>query len=420
MRTLLLILCAAALAAPGVASARPAPVTWCGGADERQADRVPELELASTQQVRLVYVTPADGPDNFAAYVSGMATDAAWIDEWWEAQDPSRTPRFDRYAFPGCTSRFGALDIGFVKLRNGGAFYSSADPFYSLSNELATSFPDSEKTIVYYDGPIPDGNVCGQSPKNAGFGGSYGIAFVYLHSNCGLLPPGAGTSAQVAAHELIHNLGALPNGAPNACPGDSGHPCDSESDVLYPYVGDASTLDAVTLDVNRDDYYAHSGSWWDVQDSPWLSHLPQFPVAFSVAGSGSLAVRTPTGSLPCDNGCSDIGVDSDEQVIAVAVPSPGWRVARWSGACTAISLSCTVTVSAPVTAAVTFERAPVRAVVRITGRGHVTQTRGTGRVRLNAVPARGWRFAGWSGACSGRGGCVLTQSGTVRARFVKR
>ena len=40
-------------------------------------------------------------------------------------------------------------------------------------------------------------------------------------------------------------------------------------------------------------------------------------------------------------------------------------------------------------------------------------------VRLTATPARGSRFAGWSGACSGRGGCRvrMTADRTVTARF---
>ena len=112
-RIVLLLL--VALAFPAAAAAAPAPVTWCGN-DEVAADRVPDLDQASADQVRFVYVIPSDGVDRFAAVASGIATDAAWIDGWWRAQDPTRTPRFDRYPFADCTTTFGALDIGFVRL----------------------------------------------------------------------------------------------------------------------------------------------------------------------------------------------------------------------------------------------------------------------------------------------------------------
>jgi hypothetical protein len=432
-RALLLAACVSALGLPAVASARPAPVTWCG-TDEVAADRVPELEVSSTAQVRFVYAFPADGADNFAATASGMAFDAAWIDEWWQRQDATRSPRFDRYPFPGCTSRFGGLDIGVVRLPNGTAYYRTTDNFRRLNGDLADAFPQTEKTVVYYDGPVADTNVCGESPSNESFGGRFGIAYVFLQSACGATPVGGGASAQIAAHELIHDLGALPDGAPHPCPNDEGHPCDSPTDILYPYLGEAATLDGVTLDVGRDDYYGHTGSWWDVQDSSWLAHLPQYPLSLAVAGSGTLVVRTDTGPLDCERGCSGLTIDSDAEITAVAVPSSGWRVGGWSGACTELALSCTLTMSGPMSATVTFVRAPVRVVVRVTGKGRVTSTPrgiscpgscsrsfpGGTSVRLTASATKGWRFAGWSGACTGRSRCALTSDGTVRARFVRR
>ena len=83
---------------------------------------------------------------------------------------------------------------------------------------------------------------------------------------------------------------------------------------MYPYTYDGETLDTAVLDAGRDDYYGHSGTWWDVQDSPWLTHLPQFSLAASGAGaregrrrSGdsrlcAAAARRPSTTVsPCDS-----------------------------------------------------------------------------------------------------------------------
>jgi hypothetical protein len=410
-------------------------VAWCGS-DEVTIDRVPELEVSAAQQVRLVYAIPSDGSDSFGTFASGMATDAAWIDEWWRAQDPARTPRFDRYPFPGCTSQAGSIDIGFVRLPNGTAYYRSSTMFQLLNQDLVRTFASDQKTIVYYDGAVSEADVCGQSPSNETLGGQAGISYVYLQSDCDLTPLGAGASAVVAAHELIHNFGALPPGAPHPCPDDDGHPCDSTSDILTPFLQPGATLDAVTLDVNHDDYYAHSGSWWDVQDSTWLTHLPQFPLTLTITGSGTVVPRTnDTSTLACDTGCANLELDNGLTLTVFALPSAGWHVGGWSGACTPQGLSCVATITAPTNVQVTFARNPVRVAVRVAGRGHVTSApRGiacTGAcsrsfspgtiVRLIAAPSRGWRFTGWSGACTGRSRCVLTpDGGTVRARFVRR
>jgi hypothetical protein len=433
LRPLALACCVAALAAPGLAAARPAPVTWCGTGAIAD-NRVPDLEVSSSAQVRFVYVIPSDGADNFATTALGIATDAAWIDEWWRSQDPIRTPRFDRYAFPGCASRFGQLDIGFVRLPHDTAFYRSAGIFQLLTADLVSALPARQKTIAYYDGDVSVPDVCGQSATNENLGGQFAVSYVYLRSACGLAPAGDGTSAEVAAHELIHNLGALPPGAPHACPGDAGHPCDSATDILYPYVGEASTLDVVTLDFNRDDYYGHSGSWWDVQDSNWLMHLPQRAVTLAIEGSGSLLVRLDSTAIPCENGCSGIQID-DGSLTATGLPSPGWHVAGWSGGCTTTLPACDFTAPGDVNATITFTRIPVRVRVGVIGKGRVTSSPGGiactktcsrtfaagTRVRLTASAARGWRFAGWNGGCTGRSICTVPElGGSVQARFVRR
>ena len=80
-------------------------------------------DLSSPRQVHVTYAIPADGVDQFAAFGSRLATDAEAMDVWWRREDPTRTLRFDLFAFPGCTAKFGRLDIGFVRLpRSGGSY----------------------------------------------------------------------------------------------------------------------------------------------------------------------------------------------------------------------------------------------------------------------------------------------------------
>jgi hypothetical protein len=426
---------AVALVAPAVAHATPAPVAWCGH-DEVAANRTPDLNLSASEQVRMVYAVPADGQDDFAFESNGIARDAAWIDEWWRHQDPARTPRFDRYAFPGCTAPFADLDIGFVRLPHDAAFYATSDIYRLLTLDLIDAFPAGQKTVVYYAGTAADPDVCGIGPTaSERLGGVNGIAYVFLGSACELRPTGSGPSAEVAAHELIHDLGALEPGAPHACPDTAGHPCDSATDILYPYLGGASSLEVVTLDYNRDDYYGHSGSWWDVQDSPWLSHLPQMPFALTITGSGSVQLKAGEESLPCSSGCTGLALDADSVLDGLAIPDPGWRVGGWSGGCAASAGPCRVEVTGPTQVTVTFVRAPVDVSVGVRGQGRVTSTptgiacrsrcthtfkAGT-VVRLAATAARGWRFAGWSGACTGRGACsVRGEGGDAVARFVRK
>jgi hypothetical protein len=57
--------------------------------------------------------------------------------------------------------------------------------------------------------------------------------------------------------------------------------------------GDGDSLASLQLDVGRDDYYGHSGSWWDTQDSGLLYHLdlslpPTPPVIATATNVGSV------------------------------------------------------------------------------------------------------------------------------------
>jgi hypothetical protein len=431
-----LLVVVAALSVPALAAARlPATYTWCG-TDEVTQDRMPELEVASDRQVRFFYAIPSDGTDNFQATANGIVNDAAWIDQWWQSQDPTRTPRFDRYPFPGCASTWGQLDIGFIRLPNPASYYATRDALsVRLDEDLVRTFAPSQKTVVYYDGPTANSQVCGETDYLANtLGGRNGIVYVYPQSACNLTPIGSGGSAEVAGHELLHNLGAVPDAAPNECPApNQGHVCDTKTDVMYPFISPDSTLDEVVLDQNHDDYYAHGSAWWDVQDSDWLEHLPQFPFSLAEQGSGRLVARSGTLKLPCDSGCTSLPLDNGTTVSVIAVPAPGWVFSSWNGSCTGAAPSCVLSVGAAAAATATFVKAALRVTAAVTGKGRITSsptgiscpgvcttTFGAASVRLAAKPSAGWKFAGWRGTCTGTRACVLSARASVRAVFARR
>lgn len=269
------------LAAP-LATAAPSPSRWCGPG-ESAVDRPDVLDNA--KQIHVIYAYPADGTSRFAQLSLGIARDIAAIDTWWRAQDSSRAPRWDMASFGGCDTQYGQLDISSVKLPRPAGYYASLDLVMDrLSEDLAaapTNFDDTDKKyVVLYDGTLSQGggrfSICGLSPSTVLGGGPDAYAGVFLMPPCGDGLGGATNTAGTIAHELIHNLGALQrSGPPNACRTSPGHPCDAENDVMSPTGEYGSILTTLQLDVGRNDYYAHSGTWWDVQDSPFLEHVGQ-------------------------------------------------------------------------------------------------------------------------------------------------
>ena len=142
-----------------------------------------------------------------------------------------------------------------------------------------------KKNLVYYGGPSVETDVCG-----VGGGDFDGPGFaIVVPAGCPTVP-----TDTVLAHELLHALGAVPPGDPHPCPDDAAHPCDSPTDVLYPFTH-GEPLTQKVLDYNHDDYYGHSGSWPDIQDSSWLSHLdtPQLAFAITFAGAGTVTSDVP-------------------------------------------------------------------------------------------------------------------------------
>jgi hypothetical protein len=414
-RLVVLVVALAAFALPHAALAAP----WCVGG-ESPTDRFPDVPAGA--EVHLVYAIPQDGADSFAAFSQQIVDDVTRIDAWWRTQDPTRTPRFDLAPSATCAD-LAALDITFVRLNA-----VAADLLRSTYTAVRAAIPPSsgldvlaKRYLVYYDGPVADPTICG-----VGSGGRFakegGLAMVLARACAGV-----GT-AVTAAHELLHAMGALPAGAPHPCPGDRGHPCDSEQDILYPRAT-GTPLEGLFLDVNHDDYYAHSGTWFDLQDSALLRRLDAPPVQLAVGLSGQGRVVSDLPGLDCAAACTtawDPGTQLELHAEGTAGVS---RFVRWTGACRGPS-DCSVELGGTASANAVFGplRVPVR--VAVNGRGRVSciprctkQFSAGVPLTLRAVASKGWRFTGWTGACRGK---LLTCrpatdfAVTARATFRKR
>lgn len=392
-----------AAAGPSLAHASTAPpVSWCGSVPA-STDRP---DAVAGRQVHVIYALPSDGVDRFADVGPGITTDLSAVVSWWKQQDFTRAPRFDLAAFP-CFPSLGALDISQVRLPQAAAYYyDEATRFVRLATDLsAAGFAnDNKKYLVYYDAPSLPYGACGQGQEDPLHGGSSGYAAVYLAPNiesgptsggCGQIESPSnrgGYSAIVAAHELIHTFGALdtwsPTHPPHACPDSPAHACDNVLDIMQP-AGSTYWLDNVALDVGHDDYYAHSGSWWDVQDSTWLSHLNEPTYAVDITqGPGVQAVTSDLPGIECSAGATCHSTwDNGTVVVLTAAPADGYTRVVWGGACAAAgtNATCSLTMNANAPVTVSF----LKSLAVASFATHATRTRIQAVLTLGRVPTAG-------------------------------
>ena len=165
--------------------------------------------------------------------------------------------------------------------------------------------------------------------------------------------------------------------------------------------------------------------------------LPTYHLTVTGSGTGSGSVTSSPGGITCTisggsaNGTCNAPYTSGTPVTLTATSAGGHAFAGWSGACTGTG-TCQVTMSQARTVTATFTALYQLTVTGGgTGRGGVTSSpnginctisggSGSGTcnapytsgtvVTLTAAPIGGHTFAGWSGACTGTGGCQVTMS----------
>ncbi|WP_168058818.1 InlB B-repeat-containing protein [Candidatus Manganitrophus noduliformans] len=153
-------------------------------------------------------------------------------------------------------------------------------------------------------------------------------------------------------------------------------------------------------------------------------------------GSGGGAVSAP--GISCGTDCTETYSNLTTQVTLTATPDDSSIFAGWSGACTATTGNCVVTMDAAksVTATFTLQTFTLSVMKSGTGTGAVVSSPagidcGTDCsqdytihtvVTLTATPDADAVFAGWAGACTNlTGDCVVTMDAiqSVEAKFTR-
>jgi len=171
----------------------------------------------------------------------------------------------------------------------------------------------------------------------------------------------------------------------------------------------------------------------DAAAPPETDAAPRFALTVARDGDGTGTVSSSPAGIACGGACT-AEFEQGATITLTAQAAPGSTFVRWSGGGCTGSAPCVVTVAAATTVTATFARTHEVVVTRDgTGDGTVTSTppgincgadcseafAAGATVRLVATPDAISTFAGWSGACSGTGDCVVVADAArdVRATF---
>lgn len=164
----------------------------------------------------------------------------------------------------------------------------------------------------------------------------------------------------------------------------------------------------------------------DTEDGSWKWTTGRKPstttYALSVIKAGLGTINSSPAGIACGTDCSE-AYASGTTVTLTAVPASGYAFKGWGGACAGTSPNCSVAMTATRSVTATFEAivtTPINPTTYIlsvatSGAGTVNSSpagiacgsdcsesyaSGTA-VGLTAIPASGYAFKGWSGACTG-------------------
>jgi phospholipase C len=158
-----------------------------------------------------------------------------------------------------------------------------------------------------------------------------------------------------------------------------------------------------------------------------VSSISSYPLTVTLTGTGTVT-SSPTG-ISCPATCS-AQFPSGAKVTLTATAGTGYSFTSWSGGGCGTAITCTLTMNAAASEIANFTSAsaPTYPVtVSLSGPGTVTsspagincpttcsaQFEGNSEVVFTAVPAKGYAFTDWGGACSGSMACTVSVSGAL-------
>ncbi|RUQ40391.1 MAG: hypothetical protein EKK69_05595, partial [Candidatus Competibacteraceae bacterium] len=151
--------------------------------------------------------------------------------------------------------------------------------------------------------------------------------------------------------------------------------------------------------------------------------LKTLTVSKTGTGSDAGTVTSAPAGINCGSDCSE-GYPINTPVTLAATPAANMSFTGWGGACTGTATTCTVVLDTDRTVSANFQSVQHNLTIVKNGSGTVTSTPvgidcgsdcsenynyGT-TVSLNAIPATGYQFSGWSGACTGSASCTVTMT----------
>jgi hypothetical protein len=207
-----------------------------GGSSNNSANALLETQ---PREIGVYYAVPQGTTADPGARVA-IEHDLGEVQNWLASQTGGKVLRFKGVD--------GAIDVQTRELNTTAEELKTSANADGLVHDAFLDNGQEPNEIVLAFVPVDRGTDCGQ--------GRLGFAVVYVGS-CGERPattavwPGGDT--KVAAHELMHALGAVAPCAPHY--GENGHVTDTKTDLMYPETG-GSTGDG-QLDPGHDDYYKH-------------------------------------------------------------------------------------------------------------------------------------------------------------------